>query len=168
MARIASAVSAQFWRVFAAKLSGMWADTLLLAEKAHLIRVIVWALSSVLAGTAVLAVLALRRASSALLSAFALVTVAWGVFEATVAMVAMLGLVPRDLSAAAQLDRHLWFETGLDVGCIAAGVTLAVATVGLTHGRRLGGVGAGLGIILQGAVLLALDARFLSLVNGYV
>jgi hypothetical protein len=146
----------------------MWADTLLLAEKAHLIRVIVWAFTSVLAGTGVLAVLAIRRARSALLSAFALVTIAWGMFEATVGLVAMLGLVPRDLSAAAQLDRHLWFETGLDVGCIAAGATLALTTVGLTRGRRLGGVGAGLGIIVQGIVLLALDARFLSLVNGYV
>ena len=131
-------------------------------------RVIVWGLASVLAGTAVLAVLAVRRARSSLLSVFALVTLAWGVFEATVAIVAMLGLVPRDLSAAAQLDRHLWFEAGLDVGCIAAGATLALTTMGLTHGRRLGGVGAGLGIILQGAVLLALDARFLALVNRYV
>jgi hypothetical protein len=146
----------------------MWADTLLAAEKTHLMRVLVWAMTCVLAGTAVLAVLAVRRWRSALLSAFAIVTVGWGVFEAAVAMVALRGLVPRDLAAAAQLDHHLWFETGLDVGCIAMGVTLALTTYGLTQGRRLGGVGAGLGIIVQGAVLLVLDARFLALVGGFI
>jgi hypothetical protein len=146
----------------------MWADTLLLAEKAHLIRVIVWALASILAGTAVLAALAIRRARSALLSAFALQSVAWGIFEATIAAVALAGLVPRDLSAAAQLDRHLWFETGLDVGCIVVGATMAITTWVLTHGKKLGGVGAGLGIIVQGAALLALDARFVIFLNQYV
>jgi hypothetical protein len=146
----------------------MWADTLLFAERAHLMRVIVWALISIVAGTAVIAGLAVRRARSPLLSAFAIQTMAWGAFEATAAMIALAGLVPRDLSAAAQLDQHLWLETGLDMGCIAVGATLALATVGLTHGRRLGGVGAGIGIIVQGAVLLALDARFVMLVNAYV
>jgi hypothetical protein len=146
----------------------MWADTLLAAEKAHLMRVLVWALTSVLAGTAVLAVLAVRRWRSALLSAFAIQTIGWGVFEAAVASVALLGLVPRDLSAAAQLDHHLWLETGLDMGCIAIGLTLALTTYGYTRGRRLGGVGAGLGIIVQGAVLLVLDTRFLALVNAFI
>ncbi len=131
-------------------------------------RILVWALTCVLAGTGVLAVLAVRRWSSALLSVFAIQTIGFGVFEATVAVVALSGLVPRDLSAAMRLDQHLWLETGLDVGCIALGVTLVLATLGLTHGRRLGGVGAGLGIIVQGAALLALDARFLAIVNGFI
>ena len=146
----------------------MWADTLLAAEKAHLMRILVWALTCVLAGTGVLAVLAVRRWSSALLSAFAIQTIAFGVFEATVAAVALSGLVPRDLSAATRLDQHLWFETGLDVGCIAVGVAVVLTTVGWTHGRRLGGVGAGLGIIVQGAALLALDARFLAIVSRFI
>jgi hypothetical protein len=163
VARTASAASAQ-----RCKLSSMWADTLQAAEKAHLMRVLVWALFCVLTGTAVLAVFAVRRWSSALSSAFAIQTIGWGVFEATVALVALVGLAPRDLSAAARLDQHLWFETGLDVGLIAIGVTLALTTYGLTQGRRLGGVGAGLGIIVQGAVLLVLDAHFLALVNRFV
>jgi hypothetical protein len=146
----------------------MWADTLLAAEKAHLMRVLVWALTSVLTGTAVLALLAVRRLASDLLSAFAIQIIGWGVFEATVALVALAGLAPRDLSAAVRLDQHLWFEAGLDVGLIAIGVTLALTTYGLTQGRRLGGVGAGLGIIVQGAVLLALDARFLALAGRFV
>ncbi|HSY80558.1 MAG TPA: hypothetical protein VK807_02300 [Gemmatimonadaceae bacterium] len=146
----------------------MWADTLMAAEKAHLVRVLVWALTCVLAGTAVLAVLTVRRWTSALLSAFAMQTIAFGVFEATVAAVALSGLVLRDLSAATRLDQHMRFETGLDVGCIAIGVTLVLTTLGWTHGRRLGGVGAGLGIIVQGAALLALDTRFLAIVRGFV
>lgn len=131
-------------------------------------RVLIWALASVLAGTTVVATLTVRRWSSALLSGFAILTIAFGVFEATVAAIALSGLGPRDLSAAVRLGQHLWFETGLDVGLIAMGVTLAFTTYGLTRGRRLGGVGAGLGIIVQGAVLLALDARFLALVNRFV
>ena len=131
-------------------------------------RVLVWALVCVLTGTALLAVFSVRRWRSSLSSAFAIQTIGWGVFEATVALVALVGLAPRDLSAAARLDQHLWFETGLDVGLIAIGVTLALTTYGLTQGRRLGGVGAGLGIIVQGVVLLVLDARFLALVNRFV
>jgi hypothetical protein len=146
----------------------MWADTLLAAEKAHLTRIVVWALTCVLTGTAVLAVLAVRRWSSALLRAFAIQTIGWGVFEVTIAAIALQRLAPRDLSAAAQLDQHLWFESGLDVGLIAIGVTLALTTYRWSHGRRLSGIGAGLGIIVQGAVLLALDARFLALVNRFV
>ena len=141
---------------------------MLAAEKAHLVRVLLWALMSVLTGTAVLALLAVRRSTSDLLSGFAVQIIGWGVFEATVALVALVGLVPRDLSAAARLDQHLWFETGLDVGLIAIGVTLALTTYGWTQGRRLGGVGAGLGIIVQGAVLLVFDARFLAMVNRFV
>jgi hypothetical protein len=105
---------------------------------------------------------------SALLSAFALTTMAGGLFEGTVALVSLGGLVPRDLGAAAQLDRHLWFETGLDVGCVAVGVTLALACWGVAHGKRLGGVGAGVGIIVQGAAMLALDARFVLMINSYI
>lgn len=131
-------------------------------------RILFWALTCVVAGTAMLAVLAVRRYSSDLLRGFAILTIAFGVFEAVVASVALAGLGVRDLSAAAQLDQHLWLETGLDVGLIAVGVTLALTTYGLTRGRRLGGVGAGLGIIVQGAVLLALDARFLALVDRFV
>ena len=146
----------------------MWADTLLAAERAHVMRVLVWALTCVLARTAVLAVLAVRRRSSPLLRAVAIQTSGGRVLEAKAAIVALVRLVPRDLSAAAQLDHHLWFETGLDVGCMAMGLMLVLATYGFTRGRRLGGIGAGLGIIVQGAVLLALDTRFLALVNRYV
>jgi hypothetical protein len=143
-------------------------DPLLLAERAHLVRLIVWALTCVVAGTAVVAVLAVRRTRSPLLSGFAIQTMAWGVLEAAIALVALARLAPRDLVAIMQLDRHLWLESGLDVGCIAAGATLALTTLGLAHGKRLGGVGAGLGIIVQGAVLLALDVRFVMFVNAYV
>jgi hypothetical protein len=146
----------------------MGADTLLVVEKAHLIQVLVWALLCVLAGTAVLAVLAIRRGGSAILSAFAIQTVGWGVFEATVSAVAIWGLSPRDLAGATQLDHRLWFETRIDVACIVIGAILALTTYGLTHGRRLGGLGAGLGIIVQGAVLLVFDAQFLALVNRFV
>ena len=64
----------------------------------------------------------------------------------------------RDVSSATRLDRFVWFNNGLDVGYVAVGLTLAI--VGWQLGRRLGLVGAGVGIVVQGLALLILDLRF--------
>jgi hypothetical protein len=69
----------------------------------------------------------------------------------------------RDADGAARLDRLLWLNTGLDVGYVAVGLTLAIA--GWSLGRRLGAVGAGLGVVVQGMALLALDVRFISILT---
>jgi len=141
----------------------MWSDTLLLAERAHLVRLLLWGAASVLTGTAVLAVLAARRAQSPLLMHFAVQTAAWGAIDLGLAALAWRGLAMRDLAGATHLDRMLWLNCGLDVGYIAVGVTLA--WVGLALGRRLGLMGAGLGVIVQGLALLALDARFIAVLS---
>jgi len=136
----------------------MWSDTLLLAERAHLNRVLLWGAASVLAGSLVLALLTVRRMSSPLLLHFAIQTVAWGTIDLAIALVARRGLTDRDVSGATRLDRFIWFNNGLDVGYIAVGLTLAI--VGWQLGRRMGMVGAGVGIIVQGLALLLLDLRF--------
>lgn len=146
----------------------MWSDTLLVAERSHLLRLIAWGAGSVLAGTLLLVVLlvAARRAGSAggeaspLLLHFAVQTAAWGAIDLAIAAAAWRGLAMRDVDGATKLDRLLWLNAGLDVGYVAVGVTLAVA--GCLLGRRLGAVGAGIGVVVQGAALLLLDAKFIA------
>lgn len=138
----------------------MFSDTLLLAERAHLNRILVWGAASVVAGTLVLALLVVRRVGSPLLLHFAIQTAAWGTIDLVIAAVARRGLALRDVAGATRLDRFIWFNNGLDVGYVAVGLTLAI--VGWTLGRRLGLVGAGIGVVVQGLALLALDARFIA------
>ncbi|HVE78861.1 MAG TPA: hypothetical protein VNA89_08370 [Gemmatimonadaceae bacterium] len=133
----------------------MWSDTLLLAERAHLARLFLWGASSVVAGTAVLAFLRLRRARSALLTQFAIQTAAWGLLNLVLALAARRALRERDVAGATRLDRFLWLNVGLDAGYIGVGLTLALA--GWFLGRRLGVVGAGVGVVVQGLALLVLD-----------
>src|SRR5215207_2607611 len=136
----------------------MWSDTLLLAERAHLSRILLWGGASVVAGSLVLALLVIRRVSSPLLLHFAIQAAAWGTIDLCIAVLARRGLTERDISGATRLDRFIWFNNGLDVGYVAVGLTLAI--VGWQLGRRLGLVGAGVGIVVQGLALLLLDLRF--------
>lgn len=69
----------------------------------------------------------------------------------------------RDLAGAARLERLLWLTMGLDIGCVAAGTVLALAA--WTFSRRLGGVGAGTAIAIQGLALLVLDLQFANTVS---
>jgi hypothetical protein len=133
----------------------MWADTLLAAERAHLARLVIWAAASVLVGTALVAWLRIGRRHSVLLHHFAIQTAAWGAVELVLAVIASASLAPRDVGGATRLDRVLWLNIGLDVGCLLIGLTLAV--VGWRLARRLGLVGAGIGIVVQGSALLLLN-----------
>ena len=136
----------------------MFSDTLLLAERAHLNRILVWGAASVIVGTLLLAFVTARRVGTPLLLHFAVQTAAWGAIDLVIALVARRGLALRDVSGATRLDRFVWFNNGLDVGYVAVGLTLAI--VGWQLGRRLGRVGAGVGIVVQGLALLVLDLRF--------
>jgi hypothetical protein len=133
----------------------MWSDTLQAIERAHLLRVGGWGAASALAGTLLLALIAVRRWRTPLLFHFALQTAAWGAVDLALAGWGLSALTLRDHAAATRLDRLLWLNVGLDVGYVAVGATLAIAAWRL--GRRLGGVGAGLGVIVQGVALLVLD-----------
>ncbi len=135
----------------------MFADTLLDLERSHLLALLLWAGASVLAGTGILAVLAVRRETSPLLSGFALITGAWGAAELIADAIQWPSLALRDLAGATRLDRILWIEAGVGLAIILAGI--AVALTAWRRGRRPSGVGAGLGTILQGVALLALHGR---------
>jgi hypothetical protein len=144
----------------------MFSDTLLFFERAHLVRLLLWSGSSVLAGTSLLVFLAARREGSPLLKHFAIQTLAWGAVELLITAIAWRSLALRDLSAATRLDRLLWLQVGLSLGYAAMGVTLALA--GWTLGRRLGAVGAGTAISVQGLALAALDLLLVLRIDPYV
>ena len=133
----------------------MWADTLLAAERAHLVRLVLWGAASVIVGTALIAWLRIGRRQSALLDHLAIQTSAWGVVELVLALIAFRGLALRDLASATRLDRFLWLNVGLDVGYVLVGITLAV--MGWRTLRRPGFIGAGFGVGIQGIALATLD-----------
>jgi hypothetical protein len=132
----------------------MWADTLLAAEQAHIVRLLLWGGGSAIVGTALLAWLHAGRRRSALLEQFGLQTAAWGTAELAFASIARLSMGPRDLAGATRLDRLLWLEVGLDGGFLLVGLTLVVS--GWLLGRRLGMIGAGLAVVVQGVALALL------------
>ena len=108
-----------------------------------------------LIGTALVVMVRIGRSPSALLRHFGIQTAAWGAVELAVALLLVRSLSLRDLSGATRLDRMLWLNIGLDVGYVLVGFTLA--TIGWRVVRRLGLVGAGIAIVLQGAALAMLD-----------
>jgi hypothetical protein len=133
----------------------MWGDTLLASERAHLLRLVGWGASSVLIGTALLAWLLMRGWRSPLLRHFAIQTGAWGAIDLALAGVSFRSLAVRDLAGATRLDRLLWLNIGLDGGYVLVGATLIAA--GWALGRRLGLLGAGMGVVVQGSALAVLD-----------
>lgn len=139
-------------------MSFMWADTLLAAEGAHLLRLLLWGAASLFVGTGLLAWLRFGARRSALLDHFAIQTAAWGAAEIALSSLARASLGLRDLAAATRLDRLLWLNLGLDAGYLMLGLALAI--VGWRLARHLGYVGAGIAIVVQGGALALLDLTF--------
>jgi hypothetical protein len=141
----------------------VWADVILNAERQHLLQVLAWSGLSIILGTVVVLLLTARRIRSPLLTHFAMQTIVWGVVIGVISSVAWRGLHLRDVGGAARLERLLWMRIGLDIGCIAVGA--AIGLTGRTTSRRMQLIGAGVGVIVQGAALLLLDLQFAGMVS---
>ena len=136
----------------------MWADTLQSLERTHLTELGAWGLVSVLTGVLLLVPLAVRRVQSPLAIHFAMQCMLWGAIELAWVLVTR-GRVPmRDYAGALRLAGNLW----LFIEMAAAGVVIGATLVwgGWAFGRRLTIVGAGIGIAVQSAALLALELMF--------
>lgn len=144
----------------------MWSDTLLAAERSHLIHLVLWGATTAIVGTGIVATLTIRRMTAPILLWFGVQSMAWGLIELMLTAVGFQSLAMRDVSGATRLDRLTWFAVGLDVGIVATGV--AIVTVAWVFGRRLGAVGAGLGIVVQGLGLLVMNLTFASLLAQLV
>ncbi|MDZ7631856.1 MAG: hypothetical protein U5K74_11055 [Gemmatimonadaceae bacterium] len=141
----------------------MWADQVLAFERAHLYRLLLWGVASIITALGCWVYLRLKRLDVPLLKHFAIQTGAWGAIDAVLALAARPGLALRDYDGVTSLDRFLWFNCGLDVGYVAVGVTLGLCGWRLSRSRGL--VGAGLGVGIQGAALLLLDLRLAALLS---
>jgi len=144
----------------------MWSDTLLAAERSHLIRLTLWAITSTLLGTGIVATITVRRTVAPILLWFGIQSLAWGLVELVLVTIGFQQLAMRDVSGATRLDRLTWFTAGLDVGIMVAGV--AVVALAWLLGRRLAAIGAGLGIVVQGLGLLVMNLTFASLLARLV
>ena len=136
----------------------MWADTLQALERAHLLALGSWGVVSVLIGILLLVPLLVRRAQAPLLRHFALQCALWGAIEIAWALARFRRVPLRDYASAHGLAGHLWLVVGGAAAGIVMGATLAWG--GWAFGRRLAHVGAGIGIALQSAALLALELIF--------
>lgn len=141
----------------------MWADTLLLLERGHLLRLALWGAASMLSGTVVLALLTWRRAPAPLLRHFAIQMLAWGGVILAFCAWSQRGLALRNYAGAQALVNFLWLNTGLDAGYMMLGATLAIVCARV--GARPAGVGAGVAIVLQGVALFLLDVRLITLIG---
>ena len=143
----------------------MWADALLGAERAHLHQLVLWGGASSVLGLFLLLTIG-RARRSPLVFHFAAQSVAWGAVILVVASSGLRSLELRDLGAATRLDRLLWLNLGLETGYVAVGATIALCAWLL--GRRYGGVGAGLAIVVQGLGLAVITARLLLILEQFV
>ena len=135
----------------------MWADTLLSAEQAFLLRFLIWGAASAALGLGILATEVLRRARSPLLEHFAIQIALWGALAVILALLWRWRADLRDYAGAARLVRVIHVMLALDAGIIGAGAALAVR--GWRQGR-IGSVGAGAGMLAQGLGWLVLHAGF--------
>jgi hypothetical protein len=141
----------------------VWADQVLAFERAHLARLLLWGVASVVTALSCWAFWRGRKLDVPLLRHFAIQTGAWGAVDTLLALAARPHLALRDYDGVTRLDRFLWFNCGLDVGYIALGITLAWCGWRLAQSRGL--LGAGLGVGIQGAALLLLDLRLAALLS---
>lgn len=143
----------------------MWADALLAAERAHLHQLMVWGGASCTIGVLLLLTIG-RPRRSPIVFHFGAQSVAWGAVILAVGASGLRSLQLRDLGAATRLDRFLWLNLGLDTGYVAVGAAIALSAWLL--GRRYGGVGAGVAIIVQGLALALITARLLLALEQFV
>ena len=108
-----------------------------------------------LIGSVLLLVFSLRRVKAPLPSHFAIQSTLWGIAELVWAAYAYRDVPLRDYEGAALLARELWIAIGLEAGAILIGITLAIG--GWFYVRRLGFIGAGIGIVAQASALIVLD-----------
>ena len=76
----------------------MWSDTLLAAERCHLLRVILWAVTSATLGTILLLIITIRRVVAPVVQWFATQALVWGLLELVVAAASWRSLGMRDVS----------------------------------------------------------------------
>ena len=142
----------------------MYADTLFALERGHLLRLAIWAAASVVVGALILLMLFGRKGLAPFLRHFAIQMLAWGAVDLALVGWGWKGLGYRDYAGSVQLHQFLWLNVGLDAGYVGVGITLAAT--GWILAKRLGLLGAGVGVVVQGFALFVLDLRLLTVLES--
>lgn len=122
----------------------------------HLIRLGIWALFSIILGIVIL--LAKRQNLAA--QHFSVQFIVWGLIDGIIVLFGLGDSSRPDLVAAIKLREFLWLNEGLDIGYVAVGITLIIiGRWSKVNSASL--VGAGLGVAIQGFLLLLLDGVLL-------
>ena len=146
----------------------MWADVVLQIERLHLLRLLLWAATSIVAGTALVVLSIALGRGSIMIRRFGLACALLGAAELLGGAIAYRHLALRDLAAATRLERLSWLQLGLYIGLAAVGVTTwAVARrVGSRAGSAtesiLPSVGSGIAVALHGIALATLELLLLA------
>lgn len=141
----------------------MWADTLLVLEREHLQRLLLWGVLSIATGTSLFARLAWKRSDATMIRHFAIQTAVWGGVVVLSAARSWQRLALRDYAGMQELVNILWLNTGFDVGYAAVGLTLVLTA--WRWGPRLGALGAGTAVIVQGIAFAILDLRLIAAIG---
>lgn len=136
------------------ELTGQWADTLRAFERLFYLKLAVWGVMSLVAGSALLATLRARSRESPVLVGFGIAMALSGVLEVAVSLLRRNGIGMRDLAGAISLDHSLWFTAGLMVGIAMASALAAALAWHLSRGSRI--VGAGVATTVHAIALLVL------------
>ncbi len=132
-------------------------------ERGHVYRLMLWGAISILTGAMLLMWLKWRRSTAGILRHFAIQTAAWGAIVVLFSLRSWRAIHVRDYGGVQELLSFMWLNVGLDVGYAAVGTVLLIT--GWRWGTRLGGIGAGLAIIVQGTALAVLHLRLLGAIG---
>lgn len=141
----------------------MWSDSLLILERGHLLRLLIWGSASAVIGAALLAWIVWRKPAVPLLQQFAIQTALWGALVLAFAFRGWQQLGLREYSGVTELVNLLWLNLGLFTGGVAVGLTLLLT--GLRWGPHPKAVGAAVAIIVQALTLAVLELRFIDLIG---
>jgi hypothetical protein len=146
----------------------MWSDVVFQIERVHLLRLLLWAAMSTVAGTALLVLSVALGRGSAMLRRFASVCTLFGAVELLASIAAYRRLGLRDLAGATRLERLAWLQLGLFIGLAAVGVTTwavgrsVCSRAGAPREMALPSVGGGVAIALHGVALATLELLLLA------
>lgn len=138
----------------------MWSPALYAVERAHLLQLLVWGAASFVLGTAVYAVLRLRRDRAPLATSFAIMMALCGAAESCFVFVRWRGLTERDYAGALRLTMHVRLAIISELWLVAGATVLLWAGVALL--KRLDLLGIATAVAAHGGVLFVLDRVFLA------
>lgn len=131
----------------------MWPEITYTEMHQHLVRLGIWAVFSILLG----AFLLVKYRTSLDRQHFSLQAISWGIIDGVIVLVGLYNQTLPNLADIAKLREFLWLNEGLDIGYVGVGITL-ILWGSRTVAPSLSLKGAGLGVVLQGLVLLILDS----------